>query len=57
MRADGQEPDTRPTVADERAIDREVHIHQVPLVVNPAVVRGRRSNLPREVCDVSWIHD
>jgi len=28
MRADEQEPDMRPTVAGERAEDREAHIHQ-----------------------------
>jgi len=29
MRADEQEPDTRPTVAGEEANDDEAHIHQV----------------------------
>ena len=27
------------------------------LVVNPAVVRGRQSNLPREICDMSRNRD
>jgi len=29
MRADEQEPDTRPTVTGEEASDDEAHIHQV----------------------------
>jgi hypothetical protein len=37
-------------VPGERASDREAHIHQRALVVNPAVVHRRRSNLPREIC-------
>ena len=28
IRADGQEPDLRPTASDERASNREVRIHQ-----------------------------
>src|SRR4051794_8973943 len=39
--------------SDERTTYREVLIHQGPVVVDPAGVRGRRSNLPREICAVS----
>ena len=47
----------RPTAAGERAKDREAHNPSRLLVVNPAVVRRRRLNLPREICDVSRNRD
>jgi hypothetical protein len=40
-------------VPGERAHDCEAQIHQGVLVVDPAVVRGRRSDLPREICAMS----
>ncbi len=52
-RPDEQKLDRRQPWPDERARDREVHIHQGPWAVNPAGVRGRLSGLPREVCAVS----
>jgi hypothetical protein len=47
----------RPELAGELAKSSEAHIHQGELKVNPAAVRRRRSNLPREICSTSWIHD
>jgi len=32
----------------------EAHIHQVRRSVDPAAVRRRRLNLPREICSVSF---
>jgi len=40
-------------VTGERAKDGEAQIHQVHRRVNPAVVRRRRSSLPREICGTS----
>jgi len=37
-------------VRGERANEGEAHIQQVRRGVNPAAARGRRSNLPREIC-------
>jgi len=44
---------TRPTAAGERARNREAPNPSRLLVVNPAVARRRRSNLPREICGAS----
>lgn len=52
-RAEEQEPDMRPTVAGERADDCEAHYPSSSPVVNPAVVRRKRLNLPWEICDMS----
>jgi len=56
MRADEQEPDMRPTVEGEEASDDEAYPLSA-LVVNPAVVHRRRSNLPREICGMSRNRD
>ena len=53
MRADEQEPDTRPTVAGDAATPDEAHIHQDRCWVNLAVAHRRRLNLPREICGMS----
>ena len=47
----------RPTVQGELATDSEARVHQRALVVNPAVVRGRRSNLLRETRRMSRNRD
>src|SRR3954447_21402165 len=52
-RPDEQKPDMRQPGSDERTTYREVLIHQGPVVVDPAGVRGKRANLPREICVVS----
>jgi len=56
-RADEQEPDEE-AYGSGRAgkIPRSPDPSRL-LVVNPAVARRRRSNLPREVCDVSRNRD
>jgi len=56
-RADEQEPDTRPAVAGERANDREAHYPSSSLVVDPAVARRKRLNLPWEICGMSRNRD
>jgi DNA-binding beta-propeller fold protein YncE len=45
------------TGPDELARNSEVHIHQGFRFVDPAAARGRRSNLPREICRLFWIQD
>ena len=40
-------------MSDEFATYNEVHIHQGHRLVNPAVVRGKRLGLPREICCLS----
>ena len=51
-RADEQGPDGGPTAACERVRNCEAHIHHPSslLVVNPAAVLRRQSNLLREIC-------
>ena len=44
-------------MAGERANDCEAHYPSSSLVVNPAVVRRKRLNLPWEICGMSRNRD